>query len=322
MNSEFPPPLNSAAGSRRRKILLIDDDEAQYRFLADMLADFRKESFDLEWSSNFTAGLDALASGKYAGCLLDYQLGDRSGLDLLRQAGPALAATPVILITGWTAGDIDLEAINAGALDYLVKTEITPRTLERSLRYVIKMSESMRALQLLATHDDVTGLLNRREFDRLLTEEWQRASRFGRPFAVTIVDLDRFKRVNDTFGHQVGDGALRHVASLLAGQVRSIDRVARYGGEEFAIIQIETDLASALVTTERLRALLHEIPFQTSVRDGDHSIPLTLSAGVAAYPAHGDQAFEVVGSADRALYLAKSRGRNCVVSADDLKVRL
>ncbi len=284
-----------------------------------MLADFRKESFDLEWSPNFNEGLAALASGRYAACLLDYQLGDRSGLDLLRQAAAALATTPVILITGWTSGDIDLEAVNAGALDYLVKTEITPRTLERSLRYVLKMAESMQALRQLATHDDLTGLFNRREFDRLLNEEWQRASRFGRPFAVTIVDLDHFKRVNDTYGHLVGDSALRHVASLLAGQVRSIDRVARYGGEEFAIIQVETDLASALATTERLRALLQEMPFQFTGPGGEQTLPLTLSAGVAAFPIHGESAADVVGAADRALYAAKTDGRNRVYAAKERK---
>lgn len=297
----------------RRRVLLIDDDLIQYKCLREIFELFRGELFTLDWAPTFGEGLLALLSGRYCACLLDYQLGDRNGLELLQQANVAQCHTPVILITGMTGGDIDMEAINAGAVDYLVKSEVNPRTLERALRYAIRISETMDALRKAATHDQITGLLNRREFDRVLSEELLRASRFSREFSLTIIDLDHFKRVNDQHGHLVGDQVLRHVASLLDGQVRSVDRVARFGGEEFAIIQIETDAEGALASAERLRALLCDMPFTSETKG--ISVPVTLSAGVAAFPLHGRTVNDLIDAADRALYQAKADGRNRVAAA-------
>jgi diguanylate cyclase (GGDEF)-like protein len=301
---------------RQRRVLLIDDEPTQFSCMRELFGLFHGEHFVLDWAPTFGEGLVSLLSGKYVACLLDYQLGERNGIELLQQANVAQCRTPVILITGWPSGDTDLEAINAGALDYLIKSEINQHILERSLRYAIKMAESMNALRQAAIHDEVTGLLNRRALDRLLEEECQRTSRFNRSFALTLIDLDLFKNVNDNHGHQVGDLVLRHVASLLAGQVRSIDRVARYGGEEFAIVQIETECAGALHSATRLQALLSEMPFM--LPNKGMTISITLSAGVASFPRHGQNVESLLSSADRALYEAKARGRNCVVCADDL----
>ncbi|MDI1321058.1 MAG: diguanylate cyclase, partial [bacterium] len=244
--------------SKVRKLLLIDDDRLQQRLLQQHVQNFRSGPFELEEA--VTDGLKKLLSGKYAACLLDYQLDDRDGLALLREARIAECHTPVIFLTADDNEVVDIAAMEAGAADYLVKSALTPRLLERSLRYALKLSETLSQLRLLAQRDALTGLHNRREFQRILDEEWDRSVRFKRPFTLIMVDIDHFKKINDVHGHQIGDEVLKHVASLLAGQVRNVDRVARYGGEEFGLLMVETDSKSAIESMQRLGLLLAETP--------------------------------------------------------------
>jgi diguanylate cyclase (GGDEF)-like protein len=296
-----------------RKILLIDDDRVQQRLMHEMVKNFRSGPFEMEEVGTYDEGLKKLLTGKYAVCLLDYRLDDRDGLALLREARIAGGVTPVIVLTADDSEEVDIAAMEAGAVDYLVKGLLTPRLLERSLRYALKLDETLAQLRQLALRDELTRLLNRREFQRILEEEWDRSMRFKRPFALVMVDIDHFKRINDTYGHQTGDEVLRHVASLLAGQVRNVDRVARYGGEEFAIIMVETDRQSAIDSMHRLGALLAETP---CVVGNYLTIDVTLSAGVASSLKDAGNASELVAAADRALYAAKDGGRNRIVSAD------
>ena len=175
-------------------------------------------------------------TGEYAACLLDYQLGQKDGLQLIQEAIARGSRTPIIFLTAEASETVDIEAMNAGALDYLVKGEISPRILERSLRYALKLADTLEALRKLATRDQLTGLLNRREFDRSLIEETDRAIRFTTPLSLLMVDIDFFKKVNDTYGHPVGDLVLQEVSRRIETQIRTVDRVARFGGEEFGIV--------------------------------------------------------------------------------------
>ena len=300
--------------TKLRKVLLIDDDRLQQRMMHELVKSFRSGPFELEEAQTYGEGLKKLVSGKYAACLLDYRLDDRDGLALLREARIAGCVTPVIVLTADDSEEVDLAAMEAGAVDYLVKSALTPRLLERSLRYALKLDATLAQLRQLALRDELTRLLNRREFQRILDEEWDRSMRFQRPFSLVMVDIDHFKRVNDTHGHQVGDEVLRHVASLLAGQVRNVDRVTRYGGEEFALIMVETDRPAAIEGIKRLGVLLAEAP---CVINSSLTVEVTLSAGVATslIDAGGSSA-ELVAAADRALYAAKKGGRNRIVTAD------
>lgn len=300
-----------------RRILHIDDELSQYTCLRDMVAEFHSERFEVDWAPTFNDGLRALNTGRYCACFLDYKLGSRTGIELLRESVRMHCTTPIIMMTGMADHDLDMQALNAGAIDYLDKTEVSPRNLERCLRYALKLSASMQSLHSLATHDPLTGLLNRREFDRILEEETARATRFKRSFSVVLVDLDHFKNVNDTHGHQVGDMVLLHLASLMSSLARSVDRVARFGGEEFAIIELETDEDGALSSAERLRAALEASPCAVPGIAG--GLAITLSAGVAVYPKHGDGSESLIRAADRALYEAKALGRNLAVGASALK---
>ncbi len=294
-----------------RTVLLIDDDRLQYRITQAHFGVFQGEKFSLEWVGSYEEGLEKLAGGGFAACLLDYQLGERDGLELIRAAVARDCRTPIVFLTAETADRVDIAAMHAGALDYLVKGEITPRMLERSLRYALKLGATLEALRLLATRDELTGLLNRREFDRVLEEERERALRFGHPLGLIMIDVDRFKAINDAHGHPVGDAVLREVARLLGREVRTVDRVARFGGEEFAVLLVQTDATSTIDVAARLCAAIAGEPFTAA---GVAGLRVTISAGVASLPNDARSAGELVAAADKALYAAKARGRNQVVT--------
>ncbi len=297
---------------RAKRILLIDDERLQHALVQGFVKRFR-QPWEVECASDYATGLKLLLSGRHAVCLLDYRLGLRDGLELLREARAAGCNVPVVLLTAEASDEIDEAALEAGAMDYLVKGELSPRILEHSIRYARKLGETLDQLKQLATRDGLTGLLNRREFQRLLDEEWQRCARFGHTFVLVLCDIDHFKRINDTHGHQIGDEVLKHVSSLLAGQLRTVDRVARYGGEEFAILMVESDRKTAIASMQRLFALLAETP--CSVPGSELQIPVTLSAGVALMPDDAATPDKLVAAADKALYAAKKAGRNRIVSA-------
>jgi diguanylate cyclase (GGDEF)-like protein len=164
--------------------------------------------------------------------------------------------------------------------------------------------------QKLAVTDSLTGLANRRHFDQELARELQRASRFKRPTALIMMDLDDFKNFNDRYGHPAGDELLRAMAMLLSQSVRSIDTAARYGGEEFVLILPESDEAAACATAERLRELVARLPLLPIPVVGGG---VTISLGVAAAPLHAETPSALVQAADDALYGAKRAGKNRVV---------
>jgi two-component system cell cycle response regulator len=201
--------------------------------------------------------------------------------------------------------------MNAGALDYLVKGEITPRSVERSLRYALKLAETLDALRRMATRDQLTGLLNRREFERIMVEEEERAHRFGHPLALVMVDIDHFKKVNDKHGHPVGDIVLKEVARRVADRVRTVDRVMRFGGEELAVLLMQTTRAGAMKVARQICKAVEGKPI--SVGDS-HSLQVTVSAGAAELPTDAETGYALLNAADKALYAAKKRGRNRAVS--------
>lgn len=291
----------------QRELLLIDDDRMQERLVRQQLKVFRRDRFHLEWAATFEAGLERLLSGQHEVCLLDYQLGARDGLELIRQAKAAGCTVPIVFLTAESSSDIDIEAMNAGALDYLVKGEISPSTLERSIRYALKLNETLAELNRLATRDELTGLLNRRELNRILSEESDRPARFGRPFSLVMLDLDHFKSVNDNHGHAAGDLVLQETAIRIAKHLRRTDRVARFGGEEMAVLLIELDQAQAAEVAQRLVDEVHANPY--TLRDGTE-LAVTISAGLATLPYVATSDLELLEAADTALYQAKKNGRN------------
>lgn len=174
----------------------------------------------------------------------------------------------------------------------------------------IKNVEFIARARQLAYLDGLTGIFNRRFFELRILEEIERANRYDHPLAVIMVDIDHFKRLNDEFGHMLGDEALRQVSKIFSMHLRKGDVVCRYGGEEFAMLLPETTAENAAEVAEKLRARIAQHNFPGVAR------PVTASAGVAAFPKFGRTRDAIVAAADAALYSAKQNGRNCVVSAD------
>lgn len=162
----------------------------------------------------------------------------------------------------------------------------------------------------LASRDSLTNLYNHRTFYTLLKDEIVRAQRFSRPVSLLMLDIDHFKRVNDTHGHQAGDTIIKGLSDLLQQQARAIDRVCRYGGEEFTVILPETEATVALQVAERIRAGAERQSFDIG---GGKTTGITISIGVATYPQHANALNELVKATDVALYAAKEGGRNQVI---------
>lgn len=297
-----------------QKILLIDDDATMSEMIRLMVGAFRRGTFSVTHAATYEKGLKELLTGAYALCLLDYHLGERDGLELLREAKAQQCHTPIIMLTGDSGEETDLAAMDGGAADFMNKIELNPRGLERAVGYALKMSETVGELRDLASVDELTQLTNRREFDRRLKEEWQRSVRFRRPLSLVMFDLDRFKSINDTYGHPAGDEVLRHAARLLTSQTRQMDCVARLGGDEFALLLVGTDRTGAQIVASRIRQLAATTPCRIPARN--LSLEVGVSAGVATWPDDAGTQESLVASADAALYEFKRQHRPASASRD------
>lgn len=180
-----------------------------------------------------------------------------------------------------------------------------------------KLEQSQAALKNLATMDGLTGVYNRREFNQRLAAELERSRRYGHSCSLLIVDIDYFKNINDTYGHQIGDEALHFIAALIKQEVRPGDQVARYGGEEFAVIMPETSGFGASAMAERLR---DAIATQAMSITEKQIINITVSGGLATFPEDAGSEEILIFAADQALYAAKHSGRNRVVSSNGLSI--
>jgi len=165
----------------------------------------------------------------------------------------------------------------------------------------------------LSVTDPLTGAWNFRYFERRFEQEIERSRRFGRVLALLMLDLDHFKSVNDRYGHQRGDDVLVEFARRVTGSVRDIDTFARYGGEEFVLILPETNLVGGIAVAEKLRGAVSSAPF--AARSATGGVHLTVSVGIACYPEHATSTAELLRAADTAMYEAKRRGRNRVMTA-------
>ena len=202
------------------------------------------------------------------------------------------------------------ERFGRGELDFRIETGHEDEFGQLARTF----NEMADELEFLAAYDNLTGLLNRREFDNRLNDEVRRAKRVRRPFVLLLLDVDYFKHINDNYGHQAGDHVLRVLAGLLKKQVREVDFVGRTGGEEFGIILTETSEQDARETAERIRRVVEEKQFAINEQKPVH---VTLSIGMATYPDDGANTDMLISYADEALYRAKDGGRNRVVAFSD-----
>jgi diguanylate cyclase (GGDEF)-like protein len=300
-------------------ILLIDDDEDDFVILRDYLAELdHQEKYGLDWVQTYQAGLLNIQKDSHDIYLIDYYLGDHSGLDLLDEALRAGCQAPLIVITGQSAPEIDQAALLAGATDYLVKDKLDGASLERSIRYALERNRLLNRIRDLAVRDSLTQLYNRRELHRFLEYELIKCRRYIHPISLLLIDIDHFKKINDQFGHRTGDEVLQCVAQALAKNIRGCDLAARYGGDEFILVLPETPAHKAWYCAERLRKLVQSIPFRVIKNDErSEKIELTISTGVVEYPENGEDTETLIDQADKALYKAKDLGCNKVIVLSD-----
>jgi two-component system cell cycle response regulator len=226
---------------------------------------------------------------------------------------------PIILIAGANEEARIVRALELGVNDYLTspidQQELIARmrTQVRRKRYNEQLRASVAETMEMAVIDPLTGLHNRRYLDNHLQTLFDRAMARRRPLSVMITDLDRFKAINDTYGHDGGDRVLKEFARRLRQNVRGIDLACRFGGEEFVVVMPDTDQQIAEKVAERVRTEIAGAPFFTSEEKGE-GITVTVSVGVSSLKPYGDRVEELMKRADIALYEAKSGGRNRVVA--------
>ncbi|MEP6732235.1 MAG: diguanylate cyclase [bacterium] len=324
------PADNGAATSAPAKelaacILIVDDHEDNIEVLK-----VRLESWGYQTASAYN-GYDALA---YVGktppdlILLDVMMPEISGIEVARQikSNRNLPFIPIIMQTALDSTEDKVEGLEAGADDYITKP-IDFAELKARLRSMLRIKRLQDALEerekellevnerlrYMSQTDALTGLDNRRNLNERIEEMFAHAKRLEEPFSLVMVDLDKFKTVNDTYGHQAGDEVLKQLASILREEAREIDRVGRYGGEEFMLLLPGAKLDDAFSFSERVR---NRIEAHTFTFPGG-TLVRTASFGVASWPHEKIQEpDDLVRSADDALYVAKETGRNRVIRFD------
>ncbi len=298
------------------RILVVEDKPSSVRRLQQGLA----QTFGLTIVDNPVDALAAAQAEEFDVVIVSLSLSGGDGLRLCSQmrSSDAMRQTPMLLITD--VGDTAqlLRALDLGVNDYIIRPiEVAElrarvRTQLRRRRYTQKLREVVTSAVELAVTDSLTGLYNRRYLETHLQSLMARGDAGDRQVCLLIFDIDFFKGVNDTYGHEAGDDVLREFSSRLKRSVRGIDLVSRYGGEEFVVVMPETDTAYAKKVAERLRRDVEREAFLTTA--GVH-IPVTVSIGLASYSGTGDSTAALVRRADEALYAAKRSGRNRVVAS-------
>jgi two-component system cell cycle response regulator len=226
---------------------------------------------------------------------------------------------PLLLVTEMGADELIVRALDLGVNDYIVRpidpNELVARVLTqiKRKRYNDRLRMSVRQTIELAVTDGLTGLNNRRYLDNHLKVLFNRAAARSRPLSVCITDIDRFKLVNDTYGHDAGDEVLKEFAARVRSTVRGADLACRYGGEEFVVVMPDTDAMSAAAIAERLRGIIESQPFH--LKTAGTMLNITASLGIACNTHGAETPEQLMKQADRALYEAKNGGRNRVVAA-------
>jgi len=283
------------------KILLIERQQAQYEFISRLLVDVNHVDYQLEWSCDLGTSLERVLSDDFDVILLDYHWGSCTGRDLLTSARAQGCNVPIIVMTDEMEAVVDREAIRLGASDYLIKGRIGCQLLERTIRYAIERKSAESKLAKLAHYDPLTNIPNRILFRDRLDHAVSLAERDGLSFTLMYLDLNGFKLVNDSFGHDAGDELIRLCAERLEKCMRRSDSVARIGGDEFTLLLEHTDHTSGIAhIAEKVLAAI-SLPYQI----GTHSVEVGASIGIAVYPQAGLTVDELQKHADMAMYDAK-----------------
>lgn len=294
------------------KVLVVDDDPINLQILAQALSEF----YQIIMASDGKKALELSLSQSPDLILLDISLPEMDGYQVCRalKNNSKTKRVPIIFITAHDSDESELKGLQLGAADYFTKPFKIPLVLARTAMQ-IDLKKKTDLLETLVDLDGLTGISNRRMFDRKYSEEWRRNKRRHSALSLCILDVDFFKQYNDNYGHAMGDKCLKVIAQELQKEVkRAGEFVARFGGEEFILIMPDVDEANALAFAETLRQKVIElaIPHEYS----SCSDCVTISLGVAYTDMQDKELTKeaLLTAADEQLYIAKNRGRNCVSS--------
>jgi diguanylate cyclase (GGDEF)-like protein len=293
------------------RILVIDDEKSNLMVLNRILS----PEYTVFTAKTGKEGLERAIADQPDLILLDIVMPDLNGFDVLTtfKKTPETMKIPVIVITGLSDETDEERGFLLGAVDYITKPFKNPIVLAR-VRTHIQIVHQIRTIEQLGLIDGLTNVPNRRCFDDRVALEWRRAAREKNPISFLMMDVDKFKTYNDTYGHPQGDVLLKSIAKIFsAAAMRTTDLVARLGGEEFGILLPDTDLAAALIIAEKIRSGVEAVRIPTA--DGKTITTATISIGaVSAIPDDKATVQEFLSAADKRLYTAKNTGRNRVCS--------
>ena len=316
--SELPP--SAVEGDSPVRLLLVEDDPEDVLRIRSILENSNLTRFEVSHTDQLEQALAMLQEDRFHVMLLDLSLPESDGVDTLARARVAAASVPIIAMTTEEDERQSLRALRLGAQDCLIKGQSDPRVLVRSLLHAVERHRLVSDLDLarrrehfVANHDSLTGLPNRFALLSQLRRSLSYAARHRKRLALLFLDLDRFKNINDTLGHALGDQLLIQVSHRLRRLVRRSDMVARLGGDEFIVMAQTVDgpHAPAKIAEGIVEAL--DEPF---VLDG-HECWVTTSVGIAVFPANGTDPDTLARNADTAMYQAKASGKNTYRFFDD-----
>jgi len=305
--------MSNETDSPEFSILVVDDAPENVMLLSLILKDLGKVSSALSGRE----AIDKALENPPDLILLDIQMPELDGYDVIRalKEDPKTENVPVIFVTGLSDDGDEEKGLKLGAIDYITKpykpAVVTARVRNhlRLREYAMRLEQLNEELERLATTDALTSAYNRRYFMSKLEEEVKRVRRYKRPSSLMMIDVDHFKKINDTFGHDVGDHVLIALVKLLEDKVRQLDTVARIGGEEFAILMPETSEKDALILVNRLL----DAARAAAITVADDTVRFTISVGCTEFDADTLDGEGILKMADMALYDAKRSGRDQVV---------
>lgn len=288
-------------------VLVIEDHPDQRDLLAIVL---KREGYQVITAANGLEALEKLETENVQIALSDIMMPKMDGFELIKRirANPALKNIYLILITARIQEGDRVRGLDLGADDYITKPFSFSELLAR-VRVGTRVVQYQQHLEHQSQIDSLTGLFNRRAFEKKIHEEFERSKRYHNPLSVLIFDLDNFKSINDTYGHHGGDAALVKISETLREMTRQSDFSARFGGEEFVMILPETDQENALQVANKIHGAVRSSSFGTTNRP----FALTVSIGVSSSSTRPYSTWrEMLDDADRAMYLAKNTGKDRV----------
>src|ERR1700730_3233288 len=292
---------------QRTRVLLVEDNAGDARLVRESLNDGLPGQFTVTVAESLKLVLETLRAvpDDVDVVLLDLSLPDSQGLETFRAVHALAPAVPILVLSGMNDESVALKAVNEGAQDFLRKDRVDSELLPRAIRYAMERHRLLEQVRQLAIADELTGLMNRRGFMMLAEHQRSLADRKGTSLSLVFLDIDRFKLINDQFGHEEGDRALRELTGLLLRTFRRSDVVARLGGDEFVVLLPD-------INAEGLRTVLDRVRKNMAAFNNEARFAwrLVISLGVVVYDATHPSSLEaLMASADQAMYREKARSR-------------